>query len=259
MARLSKIAKLVAAGSEDKVENIFIQNLKATIENTQSEYRPSTFYKPSGVGGCIRSMYFQRVGNVLQQKSDSNLIAMGESGTFRHEVIQEYLVKMSERLADEEFLWVNVEKYLEENPVEGTTVDANFKKNDYETKCKNSNLQLSFLCDGLVMLKGKPTILEIKTETMFKYNKHTEPYEEHKMQATCYALCLGVDQVLFLYENRDTFDKKAYLFEVTAEWKQKVVDKISTCEWFVEQGAAPQEYCSSNYCPYCKGPGKEMV
>ena len=153
MARLSKIAKLVAAGSEDKVENIFIQNLKATIENTQSEYRPSTFYKPSGVGGCIRSMYFQRVGNVLQQKSDSNLIAMGESGTFRHEVIQEYLVKMSERLADEEFLWVNVEKYLEENPVEGTTVDANFKKNDYETKCKNSNLQLSFLCDGLVMLK----------------------------------------------------------------------------------------------------------
>lgn len=257
MARkLSKIAKMVAAGNSNSVEELFINELTQVIENTQSNYTPSTYYKPSGVGGCIRKMYFERTGQALQDKADHNLIGMGESGTFRHEVLQEYLVRLSNKVGN--FKWLDVAEHLAKNPIEGTWVDDSFIKNEYETKCKNDLLQLSFLCDGLIEFEGKLYILEIKTETMFKYTKHDEPYDEHKMQATCYGLSLGVDDVMFVYENRDSFQKKAYTYHITEEMKQQVVDKISLCEAYVEKGESPKDFCTSAYCPYCRKEGRKM-
>ena len=257
MARsLSRVAKLVAAGDATLPENQFIKKLTTTIETTQSEYTPSTYYKPSGVGGCIRKMYFERIGKPLPEIPNAMLIAMGETGTQRHEVLQSYLVKLSDM--DDDFEWLDVAEYLKDNPVEGTEVDKNFKKNEFETKCKNALLQLSFLCDGLIRLNGKTYILEIKTETMFKYNKQTEPFPEHKMQATCYGLCLGVDDVLFLYENRDTFEKKAYTYHINDEMKDQVVEKLNTCEYYVEKKESPKIFCGSTYCPYCKKQNRDM-
>lgn len=257
MARkLSKIAKMVVAGNSSSVENTFISELTQVIENTQGEYTPSRYYKPSGVGGCLRKMYFERIGQALQDKADYNLIGMGEAGTFRHEVLQEYLVKLSNKSGS--FKWYDVAEELKKRPVEGTWVDDSFVKNEYETKCKNDLLQLSFLCDGLVEYEGKRYILEIKTETMFKYTKHEEPYPEHKMQAACYGMALGVDDVLFVYENRDSFQKKAYTYHITDEMKQIVVDKIALCEEYVEKGESPKEFCTSNYCPYCRKAGRQL-
>lgn len=256
VSKLSRIAKMVAAEKINEPATNFVDRFTEIIQTTQPDYSPSQYYKPSGVGGCLRKMYFERIGKPLKDNSSYNLIAMGEAGTFRHEVLQEYMVKMSE--LDKDFEWLNVEEYLAENPVEGTIVDERFKKNDYETKCKNELLQLSFLCDGLVKWQGKTYIMEIKTETMFKFNKHTEPYEEHKMQATCYGLCIGVDDVIFLYENRDNFEKKAYTFHITDEMKQQVLDKLITCEEYVEKGVSPKIYCDSNYCPYCRKEGRSL-
>ena len=255
-SKLSRIAKMVAAEKVNEPATNFVDRFTDIIQTTQPAYTPSQYYKPSGVGGCLRKMYFERIGKPLKDNASYNLIAMGEAGTFRHEVLQEYMVKLSK--LDKDFEWLDVEEYLAENPVEGTIVDRNFVKNDYETKCKNELLQLSFLCDGLVRWQGKTCIMEIKTETMFKFNKHTEPYEEHKMQATCYGICLGVDDVLFLYENRDNFEKKAYPFHITDEMKQQVLDKIMTCEEYVEKGVSPKIYCDSNYCPYCRKEGRKL-
>lgn len=255
-SKLSRIAKMVAAEKVNEPAANFVDKFTQVIETTQKVYTPSTYYKPSGVGGCIRKMYFERIGKALQDNASYNLIAMGEAGTFRHEVLQEYMVQMSK--TDPDFEWLDVAEYLEENPVEGTEVDKNFVKNEYETKCKNELLQLSFLCDGLVRWRGKVYIMEIKTETMFKFNKHTEPYPEHKMQATCYGMCLGVDDVLFLYENRDNFEKKAYTYHITDAMKDEVLDKLVTCEEYVEKGESPKIYCSSNYCPYCRKEGRNL-
>lgn len=253
---LTKIAKMVRAGNSEGPASAFVASLLETIERTQPEYTPSRYYKPSGVGGCIRKMYFERIGQSIRDTADSNLIAMGEAGTFRHEVLQEYMVKMSQ--TDKDFEWLDVAQHLAENPVEGTIVDNTFVKNDYETKCKNELLQLSFLCDGLVRYKGKLYIMEIKTETMFKFTKHTEPYPEHKMQAACYGMCLGVDDVIFLYENRDNFEKKAYTYHIPESVKQEVLDKLVTCEEHVEKGESPKIFCTSPYCPYCRKEGRNL-
>lgn len=254
--KLARIAKMVAAESKNEPATDFVNQFTKFIETSQKPYTPSQYYKPSGVGGCLRKMYFERIGQALQDNASYNLIAMGEAGTMRHEALQEYLVNFSKK--DPNFEWLKVDEYLEEHPVEGTNVDTNFVKNDFETKCKNELLQLSFLCDGLVRWQGKVYIMEIKTETMFKFNKHTEPYEEHKMQATCYGMCIGVDDVIFLYENRDNFEKKAYVYHITDDMKEQVLHKLQECEKYVELGISPKVYCNSSYCPYCRKEGRKL-
>lgn len=252
MARLGSLAKMVAAGSDENPAKRFADDLKQTIKRSQSEYKPSRFYKPSGVSGCIRKMYFERIGKSKQDDASTNLIGMGEVGTFRHEVIQNYLIKMSDK-KNSNFTWVDVEEHLKENPVEGTRINESkkFKKKN-ETKCFNELLQLSFLCDGIIIYEGEKYIFEMKTETMFKYQKHTEAHEEHFLQAACYAMCLGVDKVMFLYENRDSLDFKATIFTPTEADYDAVVEKIQLCEDYVLKGEEPKIYCSSSYCPYCK-------
>ena len=252
--KLNRLAKMVAAGSTELTSNIFTNRLTKFIETSQKDYTPSQFYKPSGIGGCMRKMYFERIGKPLQDKASFNLTGMGETGTYRHEVLQEYILQLAK--TDEDLEWIDVAEHLSKHPVEGTYVDKAFKKNPYETKCVNELMQLSFLCDGLIRFQGKLYILEIKTETMFKYSKHTEPYEEHKMQAACYGLSLGVKDVLFLYENRDNFDKKAYTYHINEDIENAVIDKLSTCEEFVTAGESPNEFCNSAWCPYCRKEGR---
>lgn len=254
--KLNRLAKMVAAGNSELTSNIFISRLTKHIEESQKDYKPSTYYKPSGIGGCLRKMYFERTGQALADKANYNLIGMGESGTYRHEVLQESMLQMSQN--SEDFEWIDVAEHLEKYPVEGTVVDKNFVKNPYETKCKNELMQLSFLCDGLVKFQGKLYIVEIKTETMFKFSKHTEPYEEHKMQAACYGMSLGVSDVLFIYENRDNFEKKAYTYHITPEMEDAVIEKIATCEEYVALGESPKEYCKTSWCPYCTKEGRTM-
>lgn len=253
MAKLKSIAKRVAASSLERPENRLVRDLISTIENTQRPYKPSRWYKPSGLG-CVKKMYFERIGEPIVQKGGFQLIGMGEVGTHRHEDLQEYFFKMQK--VNKELKWINVEEYLKENPVEGTIVDNSFIKNKYETKCKNELLQLSFLSDGLIEYEGTLYILEIKTESMFKFNKQEKQFPDHEIQAACYAMSLGVKDVMFLYEDRDSLDKKMYHFTVTEDIEDYVVERIQYVEDCVRKGTEPKEKCSSSYCQYCKGRGR---
>lgn len=78
-SKLSRIAKMVAAEKVNEPAANFVDKFTQVIETTQKAYTPSTYYKPSGVGGCIRKMYFERIGKALQDNASYNLIAMGGS------------------------------------------------------------------------------------------------------------------------------------------------------------------------------------
>lgn len=44
---------------------------------------------------------------------------------------------------------------------------------------------------------------------------------------TCYGLGLGIDYILFFYEDRNFCSKKPYLWKITDEMKEEVKGKIS--------------------------------
>ena len=95
------------------------------------------------------------------------------------------------------------------------------------------------MCDGIIKYKSKYFIFEFKTETANKWYKRTDVDESHYNQATAYSLAFGIDKVLFVYENRDTLDKKAYIRNVTADMKTELVGTIEYCDSYVKKLKAP--------------------
>jgi len=115
--------------------------------------------------------------------------------------------------------------------------------------------------DGLLSFSfyrgGKKILLEIKTANSFSFSKaKREPLLKHKRQTTVYANALGIDQVLFVYINKDTSEMAEHLMDVdpaiTAETELVMREVVES----VETGTAPSRSCRDAYtnnalnCPY---------
>jgi hypothetical protein len=248
---LLNVLNLVDASVEElPIEQQFLNDLKASISLSEKKgaRTPSKSYKPSSLH-CIRNMYFQITG----AKSDdgdttSELIGICESGTDRHDRIQRACMAMKDNNIDCEY--VNVGDYVKSHNLTDLEVKS---QNGNETKLYNTKLNISFLCDGIIRYKGKYYILEIKTETSNKFWDRKDVNPDHILQGTAYSLNLGLDDVLFLYECRDSCNKKTFMLHVTDKMKQDLVGKITTCDGYVERMICPPkpDDVSRKTCTYC--------
>ena len=80
---------------------------------------------------------------------------------------------------------------------------------------------VSFLADGMVKYKNKYYLIEIKTQPFESQMRQKDVHEKHKDQATAYCVLLGIDSVIFFYEERNFLGKKCFLFTPTEEQKKK--------------------------------------
>lgn len=253
MARnsLKNVAKLIdAAKSSLPPEKDFIQDLKRSIEidQTKEKRKPSKYYKPSGMN-CIRAMYYTRLGKKQDDDGGSYVMwGICNSGTDTHERVQKAVANMQENDMDCE--WIDVGEYVKQRGLKDIEVQY---QSGMETKLKHKKLHLSFLCDGLIRYKNHYYILELKTESSRKWYNREGVDESHFMQATCYSTALGIDEVLFVYINRDIFDLKPFLFLVTDEMKMDLVGYIDTCEQHVKDLKVPKkpENIARKTCEYC--------
>lgn len=242
------IFKLIeVASSSLSIEQAFLEDLKMSISKSEDSYVPSRFYKPSSML-CIRNMYYQRSGKstdvrVLQASFKGIL----ESGTDRHERIQKAISDMKKNGFDCEY--IDVETFVKENNLTHIKI---ISKSGMETKCLNTKYSISFLADGIIKYKNKYYILEIKTEISSKFWNRTDAEDSHKTQATAYSLSFNINETIFLYENRDTCDKKSFLVVVTDDMKlDRVVGKIEECEGYLKRGIIPPKCDNKKACKYC--------
>jgi len=250
MAGFKNLAKMISNATKEKTpEQEFLYYLNEAIGRLDKETSrpPSQSYKPSSMGGCLRNCYFQVVGAKPDVKltTDPQLVGMGQSGTARHEHIQTAISQMQRLGYDVE--WIDVGDYLKLHPMSGTIVK---ERKGMETKLYNEVFNISFMCDGIIKLNGRYYILEIKTEVSFKFQVRMQPEPDHKIQSYCYSLCLGIDSIMFLYENRDVCQKKTFLVHVTPENKEEVVHKIETCNSHIENETVPPK--ETDKCKYCQ-------
>jgi len=232
------------------IEKQFLNDLRTSIElQDQKESRkPSLTYKPSSLH-CIRNMYYQVIGaEAKADRSSSELVGICESGTDRHERIQRAVASMKENGIDCEY--VNVGDYVKTHNLPDIEVVS---QQGMETKLFNKNYNMSFLCDGVIKYKGKYYILEIKTETNNKFWNRENVNPDHILQGTAYSLNLHLNDVLFLYECRDSCSKKSYLLHITDEMRNSLVDKITLCNDYVSKGLIPPKPVdlSKSTCAYC--------
>lgn len=106
---------------------------------------------------------------------------------------------------------------------------------------------------GIIKYKTKYFIFEFKTETSNKFYNRTDVDSSHYNQATAYSIAFGLNNVLFVYENRDTLDKKAYIRNVTNEMKEELIGKLEYCDEYVKKLKAPPkpQDVSKKACSYC--------
>lgn len=230
-------------------EQEFLFLLGETIKRENTKRQPSKSYKPSSLGGCLRRCVLEKMGTLIDEnlQQDPDGIGIAESGTDRHERIQKYVQKMKTHYPQCE--WIDVDTYLAFHPQHGTRV---IERKGMETKLFNDILELSFMCDGIIKLNGVYYVLEIKTEASFKWQGRVKQDDKHEVQASCYASCLGIDRVIFLYEQRDMCKKKSFVYRVDEhEIYSNVIERIETCNMFIDEKKYPPMTDKKSECRYC--------
>lgn len=232
------------------VEDCFLSDLKRSIElnDKKNRRKSSQMYKPSSMG-CVRNMYYQRIG-IEPENQDVSYVLVGicNSGTDIHVRVQTAVSEMKENGIDCEY--IDVAKFVKQRELEDVEVVSQV---GMETKLRHNKYHLSFMCDGIIRYKGKYYILELKTETMNKWFSRKGVDPAHHAQGTCYSLALGLDNVIFIYINRDTLDMKSYMFTPTQEMLDEIIDKIKYSEECVEKQTAPMKPADvqKKSCTYC--------
>ena len=259
MARdsLKSIKKLIDTAKRSQTpEQAFTTDLKRSIEldANSSKRKPSKYYKPSGMN-CLRAMYYVRIGKKPESDASYQLWGICNSGTDTHERVQKAIAQMICNGFD--CVYINVPDFIKQRELKYLKVVS---QEGMETKLQHKTLKMSFMLDGIIKYKGHYYILEIKTESGSKWYSREDVDPSHYNQAIAYATALGVNEVLFLYINRDIFDFKPYIFQVTDDMKQNFVGYIDECEQYVERLIPPPkpeniakktcEYC--NYRTYCR-------
>ena len=122
-----------------------------------------------------------------------------------------------------------------------------------ETKLYHNKLNISFLCDGIIRYKGHYYILELKTESTYKFVNRQGVDPSHYHQGITYSLAFGLNEVLFVYINRDVLDMKAFMFNVTEEMKLDIISYIEECDGYVKRMITPPkpEDVAKKTCSYC--------
>ena len=252
MARkgLGKVMQLVkTVNNELPVETSFLNDLKRTIELEEKKNlrKPSQAYKPSSMN-CIRCMYYQVIGQEPDASESSYcLVGICNSGSDIHVRIQTAVEAMKNNDIDCEY--IDVAEFVKQR---GLTDIEIVSKQGMETKLYHKKYNMSFLCDGIIKYKGRYYILELKTESIYKWQSRKFVDEKHFNQATAYSLAFGLDKVVFIYINRDLLDMKAFMLEVTDDMRMDLVGKISNCDEYVKQlKVPPKPDIDKKQCTYC--------
>ena len=255
MARqsLKNVCRLIEAAKDTlSPEQDFLNDLKRSIEMTADKGHrlPSKTYKPSGMN-CIRQSYYQIVGKEPDQSSfNYTMVGILNSGTDIHVRVQTAVEQMKENGMDCEY--IDVAEYVKQRQIDSLDI---ISKSGMETKLYHKDLNISFLCDGIIRYRNHYYILELKTEASFKFAQRKGVDPSHYAQGTAYSMIFNIPDVLFVYISRDVLDMKAYMFRPTEEMVKELVDKINTCDEYVAKNEAPPkpgdiDRRTCNYCGY---------
>lgn len=249
---LKSVARLIDLANKDiPVEQAFLDDLKRSIEisvNKPSSHKPSLTFKPSGMQCQRQSYYFLSETEADEPKPTSyNFAGICDSGTDIHVRIQNHVIEMKKNGMDCE--WIDVEDFIKSRNLTDLTVTA---KTGTETKLYNKKYNMSFMCDGIVRYRGKYYILEFKTETSNKWYSRDGVDKKHYHQGICYSLNFQLDDVIFIYIDRDMLQYKSFLFHVTDEMRQEIIDYVDEVNGYLERKIVPPKGdIDKRVCSYC--------
>lgn len=227
LRKLTKYAERENINSDEFMKLFFQLNqmVYADLPRSKGKFHPSSL-----MDDCERRMYYEITGvpesDTISNKIDGRLQRIFDVGTWWHTYIQSCL-------------WRAGILELSEAPV------------------VNRKRKINGRADGVLRL-SKRTLLEIKTMNSFIYAKgKLKPFKKHESQAGVYAKELGIEQICFLYINKDTSEMVAHIVPVNKPLIKEAYDKMDGILDAVDEGYPPvREHCTSQNsamakaCPY---------
>ena len=221
----------------------FSQSVRNAIVEQDVLREPSKAYSPSSMK-CARNMFYKRSGYETDpEPREHNMIGITESGTDRHDRLQNQIFNAKD------IKWIDVEEHIKEYGLSDIHVRG---REGLELQLFDTKYNISFRCDGIVEYEGERYLLEIKTETSNKWQDRKDVDPSHIDQITMYSICLGLDEAIFIYENRNNCLKKTYIVEVTEEHKEVALKRISRADIGYKMGKEPEAEPSKDNCMYCR-------
>lgn len=228
----------------------FVADLDRCFQVSKEVYKPSRTVKPSGLGGCVREQWFilQGVERDPGKLEDPTMVTIQQSGSDRHNRIQTACqLAAGYKLP---IIWLDPEQEVAKANSMG--IHTSIKRRDgNELLCHNTDYNTNFKCDGIIVYRDIKMILEVKTEDTFKWQARVCIEPKHEYQGVLYSLCFGLDNIMFLYEDRNYTRRKAYHMQITDELRKSVRDRIYTVlEYHKKQECPPKEKDKCTYCSY---------
>ena len=267
MARKSLLNMIKAAQEEetDYAEKLLNDITYATQKYEQINKKEiSKSFKPSSIK-CIRCGVMQVLGVPQDETVETaNLINICAAGTFIHEYTQSIIYRMNTIGLNWEF--VDVGEYIKKKNLSLEIITpSDFENGIYETKLYSKEYNFRFLCDGIIKINNQYFILEIKSISNGGLFRLKGVPEKYKPQAISYVSLLGIKSVLFLFIDRDLFNKKTFLFTPTkndkVQWQvdiKKALDCVKNNIIPAKPSNADRSFCEyCNYKNYCDSIGKE--
>ena len=220
------------------------------VSLSRKSYTPSAAIKPSGIYGCVRMQYFVLTEAEVDagHLESSTLISMANAGTDRHVRIQNAFMDMENYNISVN--WIPLREIMSQIQQKGINTRIR-REVDAETLCYNEDYNASFRCDGVFLYDSKIYILEWKTVEQRKWQGITQPTFDHKLQASCYSIFLGIPDVMFFYEDRNLFGIKSYMFTPNEKEIESLKVRMKMILAFADRKIMPApEKDKCNYCNY---------
>lgn len=241
--------KFNSAASSDLLD-IYEECIKDEVVENDSKVSPRTFSPSSFL--CKRISWFRLRGTEpdIPENVDTGIQFTADIGTACHEMIQR---RLSKSLGPEG--WIEVSDFLQAQPI---PFEYTITSRGFESLVEITDPPVRFACDGIIKMKGKYYLLEIKTSEFNSFTELVAPKPNHIDQIKCYCTLLGLSNVLFLYMDRQHGQTKCFEIQVTESEKQEILNTMKEIQRLAECNIAPpglptgHSHCTPNMCRYYK-------
>ena len=224
-------------------------SIKDSIRHKNTEAKQQSF-APSSMR-CKRISWFRLNGYATDDSEDSVNMTLSFSSMLGI-AIHEYLQNSLCRCDSETFHWINVDHWIRNH----CDYECECEVSGLESKVKIINPPITFACDGIIQIKNRYFILEIKSISSKEFVSLDTPRYYHEDQVKVYSTFLNIPNILFLYVDRTFGEMKCFEYEVSKQDMQDVRQNVDEVLEYFRLGLAPDKLpkgdrnCTPSMCLY---------
>ncbi len=187
---------------------MLIASIDKYLQSRPRDERAIRCFHPSSLHKSLRELYWHYLNGDNNEKFDSRVLRIFDNGHGVHERLQKYLKDI------------------------GVLVEA-------EVPVQNQEYEICGSADGIIKLRNREGVLEIKSINSNGFYSTYEPKPEHLIQINVYMFCLDIPRGCILYENKDNQELREFYVKLDNQILDPILEKIRYIHRCIQDGKEP--------------------